>query len=459
MGEKIILINVVNPLPYNSKPKNIFELRQGPHFPLGVNIIGSYLKEKLPNTPLLILDDQLLSTNEIKKEIKKFKPTIVGIGSMFTGYEKSLILARECKKIKAKVVFGGHYPSSIYQEILKNRGIYSKDYCVDIVIRGDGEKAFYEYITQKKLSEIKNIAYCDNDKIKINELIITPFSKLEINKDIIDPQKYFKSYQKNFPHSNYKNPFTTYSQKGCAWRANNNKWCLFCSLMHNEHIFKDPATVWSEYNNLASKYKVDYIWETTDDLLGDIKWFNKYYREAKKYKNAPYLKIQARINHLADEKIVKKLSEIKVRQLFIGIESNDDDCLKLMNKGTTSAMNEKAVELLIKYKIPIEGYFVLGNLGETSKGLKKTIKLAERIIQSDPNNLIVPSYLTPLPNSMSFDMIKKKTGNKYIDKDIINWSNVIKDWIKYNCKTSHQEISDTLEHMRNLSTNLNAFSY
>jgi len=459
MEEKVILINIVNPIPYNPNPKNIFELQQGPHFPLGINTIGLYLKKRLPNTPLLTLDDQLLSINEIKREIKKFKPTIVGIGSMFTGYEKSLTLAREVKKNNAKVVFGGHYPSSIYQEVLKNRGINSKDYCVDLVVRGDGEKAFYEYVIGKKLPEISNIAYYNNNILKINKERINPLCQLKIDKEIIDPIEYFKKYQKNFPYSKYKNPFVTYSQKGCAWRANKNKWCLFCSLMHKHHILKNPKIVWSEYNNLTSNYNIDYIWETADDLLGNKNWFKQYCQEAKKFKNTPYLKIQSRINHLTNESIVKELLALKVKQLFIGFESNDDDCLKLMNKGTNSAMNEKAVDLLLKYNIPIEGYFVLGNLNETSKSLKKTIKLAEKIISSDPNNLIVPSFFTPLPNSISFEMIKKITGEKYINKDIIDWADIIDDWMNYYCRASHQEISNALKYMRNLSKNFDAFSY
>ena len=457
--ERLIIINIIDPKIQKLDPKNIFEIRRGPYFPLGVATIGSYLKKNIPDLPLLILDDQLVSIDGIKEKIKKFKPTIVAIGSVFTSYEKSLILAREAKKAGAKVVMGGHYPSSIPEVILNNRGPKSKDHCVDVIICGSGEKALCQYIVGKKISEISNIVYCKKNSVIKNEVKMTPLSKIIVDKKLIDPTIYFKEYHRSFPNAKYKNPFIIYSQKGCAWRTNADKHCLFCSLMHDQYILKNPKTVWSEINNLVTDYGVDYIWETSDDLPANKDWFNQFYKESKKYKDKPSLKVQSRVNHLTDEKTVKMLANLKVYQLFVGIESNDDDCLKLMNKGTTSIMNEKAVNLLIKYEVPIKGYFIIGNKGETKQSLQKTVRLAEKIANASCDNLVIPSFLTPLPNSESFEEIKNNTARKYVNKDIIDWKEIIADWVKYNSKVSNQDLLKTLRYLRSLSKNINAYSF
>lgn len=459
MNQKVILINVINPKISKTNPQNVFDIQRGSHFPLGVVCIGAYLKECLPETCLWVLDDQLMSDKEIEEKIEKIKPTVVGINSMFTGYGKALNFARKAKQSGARVVMGGHYPSAMFREILVNRGIKSRDYCVDVVVRGDGKEAFGQYVADKLISKINNLAYYQGNQIKVNKLKVYPLTRFSVDSEILDPRPYFLKYQKMFKDSSYKNPFIVSSQKGCAWRAKPKGGCLFCSLMYKEYFLKDPKLVWSEIDELVNRYQVDYIWDVADDLLGNLKWFEQYHREAKKYKKRPFLKIQSRVNNLINENTVKKLLDLKIGQLFIGFESNDDNCLKQMNKGTTSLINGKAINLLLKYRIPIHGYFIFGNPGETKKSINKTVKLIEKIMKTGKNNIVVPCFFTPLPNSPAYQMVKKMMGRKYKDKDIIDWGEIINDWVELYCRVDYREIAKALDYSRGLAQNINAFSF
>jgi radical SAM superfamily enzyme YgiQ (UPF0313 family) len=458
-NEKVILINVVNPKRLQSNPRTLFEIQRGPHFPLGIASIGLFLKEQCPQVSLWMLDDQLISHEEIANKIRDVRPNIVGISSMFNGYEKALSLARKAKQCGAKVVMGGVYASTMWREILINRGIGSKDYCVDLVVRGDGEESFYHYVAGNPLGEIDNIAYFENNTLKANEIKINPFYKLSFDTSLIDPEVYFKEYQRRFPGSRYINPFVLVSHKGCAWRAKPGGGCLFCSSYHERNSVRDPRAVWAEIDELISEYSVDYIWEAADDFLGNSRWFYEYYDESRKRRERPYFRIQSRVDHLTDENLIKKLAALKVGQVFVGLESNDERCLKLMKKGTVPEMNERAVQLLLKYDIPIDTYFILGCPGEDRKSLYRTVALAEKIINASAQNIIMPNLFIPLPNTVAFNMVLKETNKKYFGKDIIDWSEILVDWITLYCKISHKEIRKALVYLCQLVDNINAYSF
>ncbi|MFA6988450.1 MAG: radical SAM protein [Candidatus Gastranaerophilaceae bacterium] len=464
MPERIIIINVINPKISPKNPTNIFEIQEGPHFPLGIAFLANFIIKNNKNTPLLLLDDQMTNHETIIEKMKKFKPTIVGINSKFKSYVTALNFARVAKKLNTKVVMGGAYPSGLHREILINRGPFSNDYCVDAVIRGDGEDSFYQYILkhhdQTLLAAVNNLTFCSKKEIIVNPIQHHITNESAINFNLLDPRPYFKKYQKNFPTSKIKNPFIVQSHKGCAWREKTKGGCIFCSLINEKLTMKNPKQVWTEINKLVKIYNVDYIWDISDDILSDEGWFDQYFEEALKLKCRPKLKIQSRADNLIDKNIYKKLKKLKIEQLFIGFESNDDNCLKRMNKNTTEAINEQATNLLLKHNIPIAAYFTLGNPGETKKSLKKTIKLAEKIIKyGNSKNIVVPSFFTALPNSTSFNILKQQTGKKYEKIDIFNWKEIIQDWINNNCEVSNEEIKKSINNILSLSKNINSFSY
>ena len=75
------------------------------------------------------------------------------------------------------------------------------------------------------------------------------------------------------------------------------------------------------------------------------------------------------------------------------------------------------------------------------------------------DNIIVPLLFSPLPNSLSYQMVLAKTGKKYRGKDVINWWEMIEDWAGLYCKASHKEIIETQRYLRRLPSDINAFSF
>jgi radical SAM superfamily enzyme YgiQ (UPF0313 family) len=94
----------------------------------------------------------------IENEIAEFKPDVVGISSLFTPYFREVleIAARVKRRLRALVVIGGSHASAAPESLLASPH-------VDYVIRGEGEKAFVEFLRRLRdegqVETVPNLAY------------------------------------------------------------------------------------------------------------------------------------------------------------------------------------------------------------------------------------------------------------------------------------------------------------
>ena len=134
--------------------------------PFGTMFAGSILDEE--NYDVKIVDQRIESDwkSKVSKELKK-NPVVVGISCM-TGPQihHAIETAKFVKKESGSViVFGGPHPTMKPKQTLQNK-------YVDIVVRNEGEKTFYELVkalkNKQNLRKIKGIAFKKN-----NETILT----------------------------------------------------------------------------------------------------------------------------------------------------------------------------------------------------------------------------------------------------------------------------------------------
>ena len=129
------------------------------------------------------------SFNEIEAELAAMKPDLVGISSLFTPYYREAleVAARVKKRLAVPVVMGGSHASAAPGSLLASP-------CVDYVIRGEGEKAFVEFLRflqgQNAIEAVPNLGYkkdgrpCFNpisDTFPIDELPFPDLSDFPIS--------------------------------------------------------------------------------------------------------------------------------------------------------------------------------------------------------------------------------------------------------------------------------------
>ena len=98
------------------------------------------------------------SFDDIESEIAALNPDVVGISSLFTPYfrEALEIAARVKQRLHAIVVIGGSHASAVPESLLCSP-------YVDYVVRGEGERAFVEFLRhlldQTPVEDVPNLAY------------------------------------------------------------------------------------------------------------------------------------------------------------------------------------------------------------------------------------------------------------------------------------------------------------
>jgi radical SAM superfamily enzyme YgiQ (UPF0313 family) len=109
------------------------------------------------------------SFDEIEAEVAALEPDVVGISSLFTPYYREVleVAARVKKELEVPVIVGGSHASAVPESLL------SSPY-VDYVIRGEGEKAFVEFLRylkgQKRIEDVPNLAYKREHRFIFNPL-------------------------------------------------------------------------------------------------------------------------------------------------------------------------------------------------------------------------------------------------------------------------------------------------
>lgn len=424
-----------------------FLLKEGRTYavpPLWALYLGTYLKEKIPDVKIDILDCQIFPMDKLEEWGRKNRPDFVGISPKFLNYISALEAARIFKKFGAKVVLGGTHSASLKDGILKNRGPFSNDYCIDAIIQRDGEKAFFEYIKGKPLEKINNLIWHTGKKIKENKIELLDLNSLSLpDRKLINSKTYVKK----------SNIFSVLSQKGCSWQEKTGG-CIFCAQELSKLRFRDPVSVWEEIDFLRKKYNVGIIWDSSENFFNDLNWLNDFWKVSKKYKDRPEFKVFVRLSEINNEN-VKILKELNVVEIIVGVESGSLQSLRGFNKGITPGLIKEKINLLHKNEINTFHCFIFGAPKETKETLWESIEFAKDISKNKYHAGTRFNIVAPYPGSTMWSMLLESDPERYAGKDIINWKEASIDWVEKYCNINISLFLKEFKKARKMSMILN----
>lgn len=288
------------------------------------------------------------------------------------------------------IVWGGVHPTICPQSVLCEK-------YVDYIIRGDGEKAFYDLLKalevrkERALSkdifwENYNIHYFDN----LNDSIIN------FDKEFIS-QKYF------IKRDGLSKAFPLETSRGCPHK------CAFCHNSILGHSYRVVATklVIENIEQLYRKYNIDGVIFQEDNFFLDIKrvseilnWIRDYNIGWKANSRLSYFK-----KLVYDKQMMKLIVDSNCHVLQFGIESGSERILELINKGITVEDIVKINKCLAGYNIAVRYNFIIGFPTESKEEIEKTLKLIE-ILANDNPNMEVPfvNIYTPYPGTSLYEL-------------------------------------------------------
>lgn len=355
--------------------------------PLGILSVGSALKKAGFEVKLMNVTEK--NIEKATEEIIVLNPDFVGV-SVMTGIQTkhSAELSKQIKALKSDlpIVWGGIHPSLLPEQCL------GENY-VDYVVIGEGEITITEFANQLKgsrnFSAIDGLGYKKEDKIIFNKEreFIKNLDDYRLDFSLIDINKYLFKLRDSKKAIAYK------SSRGCSFN------CAFC---YNKIFNKNKWRTWSidsvveDINFLKKEHGVDAIKFYDDNFFID----RQRALEILEKIDIP-AHTEVRIDMITDD-LAKRMKELKVSELLIGIESGSNRMLQLINKGYTVDKIREGVKILAKYDLYTTYSTIVGLPTETEEEFNKTLDLMSWVHQIHPRAGFTLGAYLPYPGSLMY---------------------------------------------------------
>lgn len=383
--KKVLLVNPA--IDKEKKYGRLANMLLTPSVPLSIVFLGSHLEQQ--GYEVRIFDEQIewLKESQMQQIVNEFQPGVIGFTCTTPGMARSHEIATDIKKInpEIKVVMGNIHPTVLPEETLKNPD-------VDLVVRGEGEFTFLEYLQAIErhgdLSKIAGISYRLNGSFHHTAN---------------------RNYQKDldlFPPINWKllTDFNdSYSiewvltSRGCPYK------CIFCSarsVSGFKYRFNGPQRVIHEVDTVIKNFGKKFFSFADDNFVVKkerTREICKLLMERGYHKEIKWL-CQTRADAV-DEFILELMREAGCEYISFGIETGTQRLLDLIGKSLKIETVEKAVNMAHAVGMKTRGSFMLGLPTETAKDSLATIEFARRLpLDIAKFNLAVPYPGTELLN-------------------------------------------------------------
>jgi len=272
----------------------------------------------------------------ILTKIFESKAQVVGFSCYLWNIKKTLDICRRIKKINPRVtvVLGGPEVSPRAEELL------AQEKAVDLVIRGEGEESFAQFISGEALGRISGISFRDNAAI-----IHNPDRPLLRNINKI-PSPYLSGLVDLKDKSILDVPLET--MRGCISA------CGYCYYHKNL-----PLVRYFSLRRVEDELKLILSYNPREVYLMDAT-FNSNPQRAKKilrifirYNRASKLHVELKAEFV-DEEMCRLLSEANTCNIEIGIQSTNPKTLKAIKRPFNKERFKKGIRALNKAKLYYE---------------------------------------------------------------------------------------------------------
>jgi len=390
--------------------------------PLGLSYIASMLKKNNHTVKLYdrflrahILGGEEVVNIEMKSEILRFKPDIIGFSTVSPLIYDTLECVQYIRDFyNGIIIAGGHHATAMPEHTLK------KIPGIDFVAAGEGEYTMLSLADGKDPCSIPGLFPRDTGNSSFQFAQTSNLDELpQPDYEIFDMDYYTRANSYTIKGI-YLRVAPILVSRGCV----NN--CKFCteSLTYGKGVrFHSTDYVIENIERLIADYSVEGIYFTDNNFLSSYSHAENICRKIiarnlhKKIKWA----IQAGTTSVNNE-ILGLLAEAGCVKIEFGMESIKDSNLKSMNKNATADLNEIVLSLCRKNGIKAHSYFMIGFEGENISDLDNFLSWINKF---RPHTFSL-SLLSIYPGTLLYEA----SGNKFFEKN--TWTrNNIENYFKH----------------------------
>jgi anaerobic magnesium-protoporphyrin IX monomethyl ester cyclase len=267
----------------------------------------------------------------------------------------------------ATTVVGGKFATENVEELFER--------CpnVDVIVRGDGEETFREFVQAGSPANVDGLSYRDGGRVVHNaNRRLAPVSDTLYPNRKRRRYRYKVSYQKVGLGYSFD---SLVSSQGCPFK------CKFCSFKMNplgqkrDWSARSPASVLAELGEIDAKV-VAFV---DDNFFADVGRVDEICDLIIEAKLDKIFLANARITIANRPELLEKMYRAGFRLLMIGLESAQDKSLKQLDKGFKTADVRKAFAVLREANMLTNGYFIVGLMGETEEEMLQIVPYAREI--------------------------------------------------------------------------------
>ncbi len=380
---RILLINPPTANMITTEVPSLVTEERGFNPPLGIMYIAAHLERAGFDVKIIDADVEELEYSKLAAAIKAYAPDVVGLSAMSFTLIDCMQIARLVKSADPgiKIFIGGPHVNIFPEETIKIPEI-------DYVVLGEGEFLTVDLI--RNISNAENLKRIRGLVFKENGNIINtgkPDFIMDLDK-IHFPARHLTLYKKYSSLLAKRNPITTMiTSRGCPFS------CKFCDRPHLGKIFrarsaKNVVDEMEECVNMGIREFLIY----DDTFTINRKRVLDICDEINARKLDIGFDVRARLDTV-DEEMLKKMKKAGCERIHYGVESGNDEILKILCKGIDVEKAKKMFKITKKIGIDRLAYFMIGNPRETRETVMESINLA---IKLDPDYVHF-SITTPFP--------------------------------------------------------------
>jgi anaerobic magnesium-protoporphyrin IX monomethyl ester cyclase len=364
--QPIILVN-----PCGKSEKDILEKNRDSGIyicPFSLLFLQNYLISN--NIQSRIIDLCWQKPDELLDLTKYSEKPIVGVTAQPHSVLMALDIIKQVKESNKNsiIVVGGNFFTNTHRDVLAR----FKE--VDIVVRGEGEIAFYELI--KAIQNNLGFDTIDGITYRIKDTIIENKSR-QSEKDI---EKFALKYDRlpvinrfkegillrNFEKENYRS-FPVFLSRGCSRK------CVFCEYNQFKYRVRKIPDILQEIDYLIRNYNAKYF-SFADTSLCENKNFVKEFCKAliEKYPDIKW-SCEARVDTPLE--VLELMVKAGCISIAFGLESGSENVLKSIDKNIDLTQTFKFAKACYSLNIRSHMFLMVSLPGETEKDALQTIRV------------------------------------------------------------------------------------